>query len=1212
MQGRPLAGVRKMLPQRGTGDGLPAFNAHWEPRRTCDDVFYPRPGHGTGRASCGGSSCRSATFRDSGDALRTVRMNGGADMRLCVVGVGASAGGLEAIREMLTPADPNGNFAYVVIQHLDPHHESLLAELLQRHTTLDVFQAQGGEKVERGKVYIIPPGHGLSIDDGRLHLTDFEKPRGMRRPIDDFFESLALDLGDRAVCVILSGTGSDGARGLRAIKEHGGLCIAQDPGTARYDGMPRSADATGLVDFIRPPDRIVPTIAGYFARVSAVAEGGILSRTVNESIDDICAILRGSTAHDFAGYKRSTLARRIERRIQVLDLDTVQDYVARIRHDPDEARKLLSEFLINVTRFFRDTEHFETLRRTVVAPLVENAAEDELRVWVAGCSSGEEAYTLAMIFAHEARQQEKLLRIQIFATDIDERMLEVARQGSYPAAAIEDIPEEMRDLYTRTSEGRVLMVPAIRDMVRFSLHSVVRDPPFSNLDLVTCRNLMIYFGEILQAEALRVFHYALRPGGALFLGPSETVGRQERLFATEDTRARIYRRCDIDPDLPLPNRPLAMIGGRGPSLPATRDRPTASQGRGAATERLLDRYAPPTIHVSAEGEILGSTGELGQYLSLSPSGRATQNAQLLARPGLRTAMSTAIREGRNGGKRVILRDLATRSGQGSQSFDLIADPLPGGTVLLVFRDRGRFQPADEDDLEELSPTDSHVQALEEELRETRSRLHTTVEELETTNEELKSSNEEMMSMNEELQSTNEELATVNDELKSKVDELYVANADLMNFFASTTLPLVVVDPELRIRRFTQAILDIYPFRAGDTARPLSEVTSVLSSDDTILDCARTVVQTGEPQVVRVTDRAESRTWTVLATPYRGRNDRLEGATIVFTDITESLDLHAALTAESERLRLALEVTRLGVWELDHRNDSIRLDATSAGLLELDEIRIIPVAELLARLPHSERDKARLAFAAASSEGAIDLDMRIRQEQGGSAFLRLVGRRSGARRAAPLLGVVYDVTDQVEAARLRDLMLREMDHRVKNNLAIILAILRGVGRDATSVRDVVKGVQARVHALARSHDMTQMASAEGPVLLEDVVRAALLPYDRQTAIVVEGPRLPLSGKDLTPLALLLHEWSTNAAKYGVLGPVPGRLSVTWSKGGPRAVSLVWAEDYETPRAAEEGPPGFGTMLARTAAVQVDGYLDTEASETQRVIRLEFTTSAAVVV
>ncbi|ETX16592.1 chemotaxis protein CheB [Roseivivax halodurans JCM 10272] len=1121
--------------------------------------------------------------------------------RMCIVGIGASAGGLEAIREMLTEASPESNLAYVVVQHLDPNHESLLAELLGRHTALNVRQVAGGEKIEPGNVYIIPPGHGLSVTNGVLQTTEFSQPRGLRRPIDDFFESLAIDQGRFAACVILSGTGADGSAGLRAIKEHGGLCIVQDPSTAKYDGMPTSAQSTGLVDFVRAPSGIIEAIRQFYAHTLVDTADQQLKQTVEQSINDICGVVRNFVGHDFSGYKQSTLVRRVQRRIQVLDLGDASAYLQHIRSDPDECETLFRELLINVTRFFRDSDHFDALREHAVRPLVRNAGnQDEIRVWVPGCSSGEEAYSIAMMFAEEVRLQRRSVNIQIFATDIDEQMLRLAREAIYPQAALADIPEEMRELYTIARDGKFQVSAKIRDMIRFSVHSIVRDPPFSNIDLLSCRNLLIYFGDQLQASALPIFHYAIRPGGLLFLGPSETVGRYDHMFHAVDQSARIFQRNDSRPEYPLHLRGQTSTGSTARRSTRERDAPSTrvEWSDGGAAERVLAAYAPPTLQVSAKGEILRSTGRLGKYLDVTLGEDGSKFAPSVARPGAREAVSAIIRQVTKSGKRTISRDLTAQSEFGRQAFDLVADPLDDGSILLVFRERDRFEALDDDEFEEVDPSDSHVQSLEDELRSTRQRLHTTVEELETANEELKSSNEEMMSMNEELQSTNEELSTVNDELKGKVDELSIANADLSNFFASTALPLVVVDADMAIRNFTDAIQSIYPFRGTDRGRPLAEVTSTLRGNEEVLGAIRDVMTTGEVRHLRVSDRAEDRTWSLVVTPYRTREGQLDGATLVFNELTDALRLEEALRHEGERLRLALDVTGLGVWECDPEAQTVRLDDTAARMLGIDETTAT-FDTFLRNMPQVDRDRvaAELDKVTANGEG-IEVTCMVEGPDGESRAVQMVGHRVESNRAARILGVLFDVTAEHEARHVREMMLREMNHRVKNMFSIISGMVRMAGRTTDSVPDLIESIENRVTALARSHDLTQRAPSDGNLTLEDVVSASLEPYAGNAAVRITGPKVTVGTRDLTALSLLLHEWATNAAKYGVLGPLDGRLDVTWETVDDGVVELAWNEIYAAPIEPEDGPSGFGSTLVQLSAAQLRGSVSVDPGERER--------------
>lgn len=538
-----------------------------------------------------------------------------------IVGVGASAGGLEALTAMFDDVEADIGMSFVVVLHLDPHHESMMAELIDRKTKLSVRQVRDGDTVRPNYVHIIPPGHGLRIERNKLRLSEFSEPRGVRRPIDDFFVSLAEDQGRNAAGVILSGTGSDGSIGLRSIKESGGLCIAQSPGTARYDGMPTSAAGTGLVDELLPPQEIVAKIRRFFDNQQSPAIEPDAAMAAGY-VEDICAYVNEMLGHDFSGYKRTTLQRRIERRMQITGALEGATYLDRIRNDSNECEALFRDLLINVTNFFRDPELFDVVRKRAIDVLVGGSSgSDPIRVWVPGCSSGEEAFTLAILFADAAAQLGHQQPVQIFATDIDNQMLAVAREGRYPISAMADIPERYRDKYLSFTDNHIKLSAAIRDMVRFSPHSIIRDPAFSRLDLISCRNLLIYFGAEIQSAIVPLMHYALKPGGFLFLGPSEGVNRREDLFSTIDQKARLYRRRDTPVSYPieLPSRPSHRP--ERPKAPSNR----WENGAGVSlvnpnpgSLRLLEHYVPPSVIVDSDGVIVDSRGRLAKYLEMRP------------------------------------------------------------------------------------------------------------------------------------------------------------------------------------------------------------------------------------------------------------------------------------------------------------------------------------------------------------------------------------------------------------------------------------------------------------------------------------------------------------------------------------------------------------------------------------------------------------------
>ncbi|TMV92140.1 chemotaxis protein CheB [Thioclava sp. BHET1] len=1124
-----------------------------------------------------------------------------------IVGIGASAGGLEAISELLEPARANDPYAFVVVQHLDPNHDSLLAELLDRQTELSVRQAEDGTVVQVGHVYTIPPGSGLRLEQGVLRLEPFEQPRGLRRPIDDFFESLARDQQNRAICVILSGTGSDGSVGLRALKEYGGLCIAQDA-SARYDSMPNSAVATGLVDFVCAPGEVTDRIARY-RNVDPAVVSAAEAVPVSGTLAEICAALRQLTGHDFGNYKRSTLERRIQRRMQVVELTDSLKYLDKLNSDPREAEALLGDLLINVTKFFRDKDHFNQLREEVIAPLVAGATADrEIRVWVPGCSSGEEAYTIAMLFDDEMMRTGKTVPVQVFASDIDERMLEIARAGRYPISALLDIPETLRDRYAIGREGSFQLNLRLRDMVRFSCHSLIKDPPFSRMDLISCRNLLIYFDDKLQSKVLPLFHYALNSEGFLFLGPSESIGRVEELFEAVSSKARLFKSTGGRSPYPVefsgsPSKPRVS-----PRRPVARLNYDDSEWKSdVAKNRIIDIYAPPTMQLGRDGAILATTGRLSRYIETDPAETGQDFAQSVARPGLRESLSALLRSANQDGKRKMARDVEVISETGRQRVDVVADPLPDETILVVFRDRAPFEAISEEEFDEITPSESHVQVLEAELRATRSRLRMTVEELETANEELKSSNEEMMSMNEELQSTNEELATVNDELKSKVEELSQVNSDLRNFFDSDVNALITVDRKRRLRNFTEGASEVMRLRQSDRGRPINDLQFNVNAPEEIERQIEATLSEDEARPVQIRSGDGAKVWSLSSTPYRSADNKIDGVTLIFTDVTEAFMLERRLAREAERVRLAVEVAQIGIWSLDPASGLIEIDERTARFFGEESPGIYSAETLLDRVIESDRSQVWSAVTTAAAGGEeYDATFQVSLPSGKQMHLRGMGRMVSEPDAQRMIGLSVDITSEIENERMRELMLREMNHRVKNLFSIVSGMLRIASRKAETPRALVEDVTQRINALARSHDLARARRDGAKIALEELVRTTLSPYQLGDTVDIDGPPCAVGAEKLTSLALILHEWSTNAAKYGVLGPVAGRLQLRWSVVDDKKVTFEWNEIYDETLKASSTPstPGFGSTLVQISAAQIGAEVTEDVTETHRTYRIAF--------
>jgi two-component system CheB/CheR fusion protein len=1114
-----------------------------------------------------------------------------------IAGLGASAGGLEALRELLEEARPQDGVAYVVVQHLDPTHESLMAEILRRYTSLPVRQVMGGETVAAGHVYIIPPGSALRIENGVLQLENFEAPRGLRRPIDTFFRSLSLDQHENAICVVLSGTGGDGSTGLKFVKENGGLCIAQDPASAKYDGMPAAAIATGIVDYVLTPSEIAPAIVEFVRRQRG---GAAAAASIDEDREDVLRTLRAAVGHDFSRYKETTLGRRIDRRLQVLGLESMSEYLALLREDADEPRRLMSELLINVTRFFRDGEAFESLRRETIAPLVANTPPgEEVRVWVPACSTGEEAYSIAMLFAAERRRQERDIAFQIFATDIDERVLDVARAGLYPPSAVEDAPEPFRRQFFLAADGQFRVSGAIREQIRFTAHNLIRDPPFSRLDLLSCRNLMIYLREDLQSEIWPIFHYALRPGGFLFLGSAEGLGGREALFSTVDQKARLFQRREGRAQFPV--RMPARDAQDAPARPAPRPSPRRAPFVETHITRLIENYAPPSVVVDGDGVIVQATGKLARFLDIPVDVGGPHLLASVARPGLRSVVLSLLRAAQKDKRRAAARDLAVRSEFGLQCADVFAEPLPHGQTLVVFVASAAMNAAHADDAAEIDTQENQQRLLEEELREQRYKLRTTTEELETANEELKSSNEEMMSMNEELQSTNEELSTVNDELKVKIDQLIEANADLANFFSSTSLAVVMLDRSLHVRSFSDAASEIFSLRQRGKGAPLASVPTTLK-DSAFVEKAADVLATGAAASELVASR--DKIWSLYMTPYRSAEGEIGGVTLVFSDVTEQRSREYQLARERERAQLAIKIAGLGAWEYEAESGATVVDEEIKHMFGLAEVEAGAIGNFLQRIDPADRANVEAQLSQAiAGEAPYEAVFRVNHPDGRQRVIKSLGAVVGNGRPRKIVGVNFDVTSEQEAVTLREMVIREMNHRIKNMFAVIASILRGAARTAVGKQELVEVVTNRILALSNAHSLV-LGAEKASVPLRTLVTTALEPYARGAGFVVEGPELLAPSDSVTSLALIFHEWATNAAKYGVLGPVAGALEVRWRPIEGSGARLTWVERYASPQAAPEPKAGFGSRLVALSCTTINAQLHQQRCENQFALSLEF--------
>ncbi|MDR3414488.1 MAG: chemotaxis protein CheB [Formivibrio sp.] len=838
-----------------------------------------------------------------------------------IVAIGASAGGLEALELFLRHVPADCGMAFVVIQHLDPNHKGMMPELLQRATAMPVAQAKNRMKVQPGCVYVIPPNRDLSILHDCLYLLEPIAPHGLRLPIDFFFRSLAEDRQEQAIGVILSGMGSDGTLGLRAIKERGGLVLVQDPTTARFDSMPRSVIEAGLVDIMATADELPLRIADYVLHFPVTT----IQRQIDEveteeqtsAFDKICILLRNRTGHDFSLYKKSTVYRRIERRMTIHQLDHISNYVHFLRENTQEIDLLFKELLIGVTRFFRDPVSWACLQERILPDLLAaypmGAA---FRAWVAGCSTGEEAYTLAIAFreVHEKLKLPGRYSLQIFATDLDPDAIAKARQGFYPANIAADVSEEHLRRYFVENDGRYQVGKEIREMVVFAPHNLIMDPPFTKLDIVTCRNLLIYLGAELQKKLLPLFHYSLNPGGTLMLGSAESIGGFTELFEPLDAKMRLFRRSsNLLPAYQL-EFPTRHFPTRTESIMVTKPEPTTDNLQNLADQLLLQQFSPTAVLVTGTGDLLYISGRTGKYLEPA-AGKVNWNIHAMAREGLRHELSLALPRALRDNERAVYRNLRVSTDAGTQVVDMTVQAIKEpaalrGMVMVVFTDvattplpeavstKSRTRSSQrEAELERvLAQLQQQMQTLREEMQTSQEELKSTNEELQSTNEELQSTNEELTTSKEEMQSLNEELQTVNLELQSKVDELSSANNDMKNLLNSTDIATIFLNNALHVRRFTTQATRLFKLIPSDVGRPLSDIVTDLVYHD-LLDDAEEVLRTlvySDKEIAT----SDGRWFQVKIMPYRTLENVIDGVVITFNDIGRAKTLEAQLRVDA--------------------------------------------------------------------------------------------------------------------------------------------------------------------------------------------------------------------------------------------------------------------------------------------------------------------------
>lgn len=1024
--------------------------------------------------------------------------------RFPIVGIGASAGGIPALQAFFQQLPDDSSMAFVIVTHMNPDRESLLSEILSRHTPLPVSTATDGMPVEPGHVYVMPSDVILTIEDGKLHTGGVNRARRERKPIDLFLTSLAKDQGEYAVAMILSGGDGDGTLGVKAVREAGGLTLAQasDDTASLNPEMPESAIASGAIDLVLPVGDMGRRLVDFARRFESLDEFELEHvKDTREKADlarvhqDVCALLASHSGHDFSGYKTKTFFRRLQRRIQIRQQPSADAYIELLKKEPQEVTNLFRDLLINVTSFFRDEEAFAALQAKVIPKLFEGkGANDVVRVWVPGCATGEEVYSLAILLREHVDKLRVSPKVMLFATDIDEHALAVARAARYPAALLGSVTPERLYRFFKLDGEHYVVNAEIRELCIFSPHSILRDPPFSRMDLVSCRNLLIYFGPVIQRQVIPTFHYSLKPGGYLFLGSSESIGQHADLFATIDKKQRIFqaRPHPVRPPRlpPLPQRDRSLMfpdGGRaslrenGPSL------------RHKVEARVLERHAPTHVVVNAEADIVYYSGGTGRFLE-TPQGVPSRQLFALARKELRLDLRAALQECVSTQVPVHRPGLSVERDDGLlQLVDLLIEPMneregDEPLYLVVFQNQG--PPRAKTDTAPLPGWQSDTTGeLERELRDARERLQSTIEEYETALEELKSSNEELVSLNEEVQSSNEELeaskeetqslneelSTINAELNGKIEELDRVNGDLRNVFESTQIATIFLDRALVIRTFTPAAAAFFNLRPSDVGRPLTELSSQLDYPE-LKDDIQQVYASGRAHDEQLARDKTGKYHLIKLIPYKRNHDSIDGVVVTLVDVT-------------------------------------------------------PIAE---------------------------------------------------------------------AEQRQQLLVSELNHRVKNMLAVVTSIAGRTLDASYSLESFRPAFLGRLQAMARAYGML---SKDGwtDSSVRGIFAAELEPFGTAD-IAIDGPELRVKPQVSLSLALVAHELATNASKYGSLSKDGGRVEVSWATEDG-LFRLTWREQGGPP-VAEPETTGFGFELLHGEIVyRLQGKLDIAYDPSGLSVRIE---------
>jgi two-component system CheB/CheR fusion protein len=1112
-----------------------------------------------------------------------------------IVAVGASAGGLEAIQELLRALPNDTGMGFVIVQHLSPTHESMLPEILARSTEMEVVEVEDEPSVEPNRLYVIPPNRSMGIAGGVLSLLPRPEGGMQHRPVDQFFSALAEDRGHRAIGVVLSGTGSDGTRGVQAIKAQGGITFAQDA-TAQQDSMPRSAIASGCVDFVLAPRDIAEEIVRIAHHPFIGVAGGAPpeERAGRTNLERIFGMLRQVTGVDFTHYKFNTLFRRITRRAVLLKMEGLAEYADHLQRTPVEVEALYQDILISVTSFFRNPESFEALKSKALPRLTQDRPRnDPIRTWVVGCSTGEEAYSVAMTIAEYLSDAGLMFPVQIYATDLNGVAIDRARAGFYPKAISQDItPERLRRFFVEL-DGGYRISKALRDMCVFARHNALTDPPFSRMDLICCRNLLIYVEPQLQKKLMPVLHYALKPHAFLMLGGAETIGTFRDLFDLEDVRSKLYSKRSGKAQLEMPaliarGNPIALAAGEKRPRPGhglLRDVQTDVQRE--ADRVLMSRYAPAGVLVNADLEVLQFRGHTGVYLAPAP-GRASLNLLKMAREGLLVSLRSALHRVRKEGGTAREEGVRIKSNGGFREVDVVVIPVKGDTAnercyLVLFEDPAARRPAavkkraEAQDAAPGEDKDGHLLRLTQELAATREYLQSVIEQQDAANEELQSANEEVQSANEELQSineeletskeeiqsSNEELTTVNEELQNRNEELNRANNDLTNLLLSVQLPIVMVWPDLRIRRFTPTAERVIGLIPSDVGRPIGDIKFGRDVPD-LTELVREVIDTVSVRELEVRDKTGRWHWLRIR-PYRTMDNRIDGAVIVLVDIHDLKQSQEGSIRQArilERTHEPIIVREPGgeivYWnrgaeqlygyakqEAVGRNSHELLQTSGAADVEAIEDALAREGKWSGELTHRTRGGETLV---------VESSMAVVSE--GEQRLVIETNRDMSQRKALEDSLRKRVSELAAADRHKNQFLAMLAHELRNPLAPMrnaIDIMRAQGSGSTN-GESIDMLHRQVSKMARivddllevariTHGQIQLRKA--PVVLQEIVRnsvetvqPAMGRHGLDLHLALPAEPLLVQG-DATRLEQVVCNLLENAVKFT---PDAGRIAV----------------------------------------------------------------------